>query len=72
MCNGSESKHYQRCPNAGDKFSRLLAEHDFSPDITPVPCDYRQPLRPNPVLIGSILRWGQWTKFELFLVVSEN
>lgn len=48
-------KYFQDCPNVGDQFSRVIAEHYFSPDINPVPCDYGSSLGPNLLLVGSIL-----------------
>ena len=48
-------KYYQGHTNAGDIFSRSIAEHYFSPDVTPIPCDSRVSMGPNLVLVGSIL-----------------
>jgi len=49
-------KYFQKFPNVGDVFSRVVAEHYFSKNIIP--------LRPAPVsetnliLLGSILHWA--------------
>lgn len=49
-------KYFQKYPNVGDVFSRVVAEHYFSKNIIP--------LRPAPVsetnliLLGSILHWA--------------
>lgn len=49
-------KYFQKFPNAGDQFSRVVAQRYIAPDI--IPCD-RSPLRrPNLVLLGSILDWA--------------
>lgn len=48
-------KYYQGYPNAGDQFSRVVAQHYFSPDI--ISCDHRPLAEPNLLLLGSILKW---------------
>lgn len=49
-------KYFQKFPNAGDQFSRLIAQRYFSPDI--IPCDNRALAEPNLILLGSILEWA--------------
>lgn len=48
-------KYFQKYPNAGDQFSRVAAQHYFSPSI--IPCDNRPLAEPNLLLLGSILEW---------------
>lgn len=49
-------KYFQKYPNSGDVFSRVVASHYFSKNIIPVrniPCE-----EPNLILLGSILHWA--------------
>jgi pyruvyltransferase len=49
-------KYFHKYANAGDQFSKVVAQHYFSPRI--IPCDNRQLTEPNLLLVGSILEWS--------------
>lgn len=49
-------KYFQKYPNAGDRFSKIVAQHYFSPVI--IPYDNRPLTEPNLLLLGSILEWS--------------
>lgn len=49
-------KYFQKYPNAGDQFSRVVAQHYFSPIVNS--CNNRRLAEPNLLLLGSILEWS--------------
>jgi len=49
-------KYFQKYPNVGDKFSLVVAQHYFSPQI--VSCNESPLEKNNLILVGSILHWA--------------
>ncbi len=49
-------KFYQKYPNVGDQFSLAVAQHCFSPNVTP--CNESPLTVPNVILIGSFLQYA--------------
>ena len=49
-------KYFNKYPNVGDQFSRIVAQHYISPNING--CNQQALAEPNVLLLGSILEWS--------------
>jgi len=65
-------KYFQKYPNVGDQFSKIIAQHYFSPRI--ISCDNRPLTEPNLLLLGSILEWSDSMSYVCGtgLILSES